>query len=227
MNILVPTPPVAGAEVAEASKLVSASLRVARAVADLRAGKGVIVTDSEDRENEGDFVFSAENLTIEQMALMIREGSGIVCLVISDARALQLELPPMVQDNQSKFGTGFTVSIEARHGVSSGVSAADRVRTIQAAVAIDAEANDLVRPGHVFPLKSHPEGLHGRQGHTEATLELMRLAGLRDAGVLCEITNPDGTMARGDDLDRSATRNGMVIVSISDILVVIGECGQF
>lgn len=203
-----------------------ARLRVDRAVQYLRAGKGVIVTDDANRENEGDFIFAAEHLTVEQMALMIREGSGIVCLVMTEVLADHLDLPPMVSRNGSKYGTGFTVSIEARVGITSGVSAIDRTTTVRAAVAPDAQATDLVRPGHVFPLRCHPNGLKGRQGHTEATIELMRLAGLREAGVLCEATNPDGTMAVGGDLVRSAEQNDLAILAIADLLIVIEESSE-
>jgi 3,4-dihydroxy 2-butanone 4-phosphate synthase len=200
-----------------------AQLRVARAIKHLRAGRGVIVTDDADRENEGDFIFAAEHLTVEQMALMIREGSGIVCLVMTKALADQLELPPMVEKNGSKYGTGFTVSIEASVGISSGVSAMDRTTTVRAAVAHGAQATDLVRPGHIFPLRCHPDGLHGRKGHTEATIQLMRLAGLREVGVLCEVTNPDGTMAVGNDLVRSAEQNGLAMLSIADLMSALTE----
>ena len=198
-----------------------AQVRVARAIEYLRAGRGVIVTDDADRENEGDFIFAAEHLTVKQMALMIREGSGIVCLVMTEALADHLDLPPMVSKNGSRYGTGFTVSIEASVGISSGVSAMDRTTTVRAAVALSAEATDLVRPGHIFPLRCHPDGLDGRKGHTEATIELMRLAGLREVGVLCEVTNPDGTMAGGSELVRSAEQNGLAMLSIADLMSVL------
>jgi 3,4-dihydroxy 2-butanone 4-phosphate synthase len=192
--------------------------RVERALAQLRAGGGVIVVDDEDRENEGDMIFAAATLTVPQMALMIREGSGIVCLVLTAETVRALDLPPMVVRNSSKFGTGFTVSIEARDGVSSGVSAADRVTTIKAAIAEGATPDMLARPGHVFPLCADPRGLKGRRGHTEATIALMELAGLPRSGVLCEVTCPDGSMARGAELARFAAREAMPIVSITEIL---------
>ncbi len=213
-KLIVPTPD------ACASPAETAAERVARAVAALRAGRGVIVTDDADRENEGDMIFAAHTLTPEQMALLIREGSGIVCLVLSRARCAALGLPPMVADNSSSYGTPFTVSIEARHGVTTGVSAADRVATVKAAIAADAKPEDLARPGHMFPLAAHPQGLQGRQGHTEATLDLMRRAGLPDSGVLCEVTNPDGTMAKGPQLDAFARAHGMPMVAIADLLQV-------
>ena len=170
--------------------------RVERALAALRMGKGALVTDDENRENEGDLIFPAETLTTEQMAMLIRECSGIVCLCLTDEKASKLDLPLMVENNSSRYGTAFTVSIEAADGVTTGVSAADRVTTIRAAIADDASPADLSRPGHVFPLRARPGGVLERGGHTEAVVDLMRLAGLRPYGVLCELTNPDGTMAR-------------------------------
>jgi 3,4-dihydroxy 2-butanone 4-phosphate synthase len=200
----------------------AAADRLRPALHQIRRGGGVIVIDDEDRENEGDMIFAAGSLTVAQMALMIREGSGIVCLVLTAAQADALQLPPMVQHNTSSFGTGFTVSIEARSGVSSGVSAADRVTTIRAAIAPGALPEDLARPGHVFPLRAHPAGLAGRQGHTEATIALMAMAGVPPAGVLCEVTNPDGSMARLPELRRFAERHAMPLVSISDLVAASG-----
>lgn len=170
--------------------------RVEIALNAIRQGKGVLVVDDEDRENEGDIIFAAETLTSQQMAIMIRECSGIVCLCLTEERTKQLELPMMVENNTSANQTGFTVTIEAAEGVTTGVSAADRVTTVKAAIADNAQPSDLNRPGHVFPLKANSNGVLGRRGHTEATIDLMRLAGLKPYGVLCELTNPDGTMAR-------------------------------
>ncbi|WP_145145736.1 3,4-dihydroxy-2-butanone-4-phosphate synthase [Roseomonas gilardii] len=192
--------------------------RVRNAVTQIRQGGGVIVVDDADRENEGDMIFPADTLTVEQMALMIRDGSGIVCLVLDERDARRLDLPPMVSRNSSRHGTAFTISIEAREGVTSGVSAADRVTTIRAAARSEATPADLARPGHVFPLIAHPGGLHARRGHTEATLELVRLAGRGRAGVLCEVMNADGTMARLPDLIRFATDRGLPIVTIDDLV---------
>lgn len=198
----------------------SAEERVRRAVAAIAQGQGVIVVDDEDRENEGDVIYAAECISVEQMALLIREGSGIVCLILTHERADFLELPPMVAANTSSFGTAFTVSIEARNGVTTGVSAADRVTTIRTAVAEGCRPGDLARPGHVFPLRANPGGLAARCGHTEATIDLMRRAGRQLAGVLCEVTNPDGTMARLPELVAFAERHAMPVVSIADLLAV-------
>ena len=192
-------------------------VRMERAIADLQAGKGVLVVDDEDRENEGDLIFSAQHLTNEQMAMMIRDCSGIVCLCLTDAQATALELPPMVANNTSSMGTGFTVSIEAKVGVTTGVSAADRVTTVKAATADGAKADDLARPGHIFPLRARAGGVLERRGHTEATVDLMRLSGLKPSGVLCEVTNPDGTMARLPELIEYAQKHDMVVISIEDI----------
>lgn len=192
--------------------------RVEKAIAALRQGHGVLVTDDEQRENEGDIFFAAETLTAEQMALLIRECSGIVCLCLPEDKVQALELPPMVGDNTSSFQTPFTVSIEASSGVTTGVSAADRVATVKAAVADGAQPADLRRPGHVFPLQAKRGGVFERQGHTEANVDLMRLAGLKPYGVLCELTNPDGTMARLSQIVSFAEKNNMPVVTINDII---------
>jgi 3,4-dihydroxy 2-butanone 4-phosphate synthase len=192
--------------------------RVEHAIAALQAGQGVLLVDDEDRENEGDLIFAAEHLTEAQMALMIRECSGIVCLCLTDERIRRLELPQMVADNSSAYGTAFTVSIEAKSGVTTGVSAADRVRTVRAAVASGAQSSDLSRPGHVFPLRARPGGVLARRGHTEGTVDLMSLAGLRPAGVLCELTNPDGTMARLAEIVSFADRHAMPVLTIEDLV---------
>ncbi len=194
--------------------------RVANAVEAIRRGGGVVVVDDEDRENEGDVIYAAETITAEQMALLIREGSGIVCLILTDERLRKLDLPPMVGANTARFGTAFTVSIEAKEGVSTGVSAADRVTTIRTAIADDCKPEDLARPGHVFPIRAHAGGLTARRGHTEATIELTTLAGRKPAGVLCEVMNPDGTMARLPELVAFAERQGMPMVSIADLVEV-------
>jgi len=200
--------------------------RMERALSDLRNGKGVLVVDDEDRENEGDLIFSAENLTNEQMAMLIRDCSGIVCLCLTDEMATALDLPPMVANNTSSMGTGFTVSIEAKVGVTTGVSAADRVTTVKTAIADGAKPYDLARPGHVFPLRARAGGVLERRGHTEGTVDLMRLAGFKPAGVLCEVTNPDGTMARLPELIAYAQQHDIVVISIEDIVAYRGVLQQ-
>lgn len=187
---------------------------VEQALDALRAGRGILVVDDEDRENEGDMIFAAQTLTEAQMALLIREGSGIVCLCLTDAHADALDLPPMVACNTSRTGTAFTVTIEAAEGVTTGVSAADRVATVKAAAAPGARPEHLRRPGHVFPLRARPGGVLERRGHTEATVDLMRLAGLSPCGVLCELTNPDGTMARLPDVRAFGARQDMPVLTV-------------
>lgn len=193
--------------------------RVEKALAALQAGEGVLVVDDEDRENEGDLIYSAEHVTSKQMALMIRECSGIVCLCLTDEKIQSLGLSPMVANNSSANQTAFTISIEAREGVTTGVSAADRVTTVKAAAAQDAKPEDLCHPGHVFPLRAQPGGVLARRGHTEGTVDLMRLAGLQPAGILCELTNPDGTMARLPEIVKFAGAHDMVVLTIEDIVL--------
>lgn len=192
--------------------------RVEIALDTIKKGNGIIVTDNEDRENEGDMIFSAENLTNEQMALLIREGSGIVCLCLREDKADELELPLMVENNTSTYGTGFTITIEAAEGVSTGVSAADRVTTIKAASKDGAKPSDLNHPGHVFPLRAKNGGVLEREGHTEASVDIMAMAGLKPIGVLCEITKADGTMARMPDIIEFSKEYSMPIVTIEDII---------
>ncbi|HIF9213003.1 TPA: 3,4-dihydroxy-2-butanone-4-phosphate synthase [Photobacterium damselae] len=192
--------------------------RVEIALNAIRQGKGVLVVDDEDRENEGDIIFAAETLTSQQMAIMIRECSGIVCLCLTEERTKQLELPMMVENNTSANQTGFTVTIEAAEGVTTGVSAADRVTTVKVAIADNAQPSDLNRPGHVFPLKANSNGVLGRRGHTEATIDLMRLAGLKPYGVLCELTNPDGTMARLPEVINFGEKFDMPVLTIEDLV---------
>ncbi|NDY56818.1 3,4-dihydroxy-2-butanone-4-phosphate synthase [Desulfovibrio sulfodismutans] len=190
---------------------------VERALTALRQGRGILVVDDESRENEGDLIFPAQTLTREQMAMLIRECSGIVCLCLTDEKADALELPPMVAKNTCKNGTAFTVSIEAAHGVTTGVSAADRLTTVKTAVAAEAKPSDLVRPGHVFPLRAKPGGVLERRGHTEATVDLMRLAGFDPSGVLCELTNSDGSMSRLPEVAAFARRHDFPLVSVEDL----------
>ena len=191
--------------------------RVERALADLAQGKGIMLVDDEDRENEGDLIFAAEHLTSSQMAQMIRECSGIVCLCLTGPDAARLGLRPMVEHNRSRHSTAFTASIEAASGVSTGVSARDRVTTIQAALS-DEGTSAIVSPGHVFPLIARPGGVLERRGHTEGSVDLARLAGHRPAAVLCELMNPDGSMAVGDQVLAFAAREGMPLLTIADIV---------
>lgn len=190
---------------------------LSNALEALRNRSGVIVTDRNDREDEADVIFHAETLTLEQTALLIRECSGIVCLCLPPDKVDALELPMMVAHNQSKFHTGFTVSIEAKEDVSTGVSAKDRLRTIQAAIHPNGKTK-IVSPGHVFPLRAKEGGVLERDGHTEASVDLMRLAGLSPYAVLCELTNPDGTMTKGEDVRAFARKSGFPIVSIEEII---------
>jgi len=192
--------------------------RVEKALDALRRGQGVLVTDNEQRENEGDIFFAAESLTNKQMAMLIRDGSGIVCLCLPEEKVKALGLPMMVENNTSSYQTPFTISIEAASGVTTGVSAADRVTTVKAAIADDACPDDLRRPGHVFPLRAKPLGVLERPGHTEANVDLMRLAGLKPYGVLCELTNPDGTMARLPEIAAFAEKNDMTVVTVDDLI---------
>ncbi|MGY0615344.1 3,4-dihydroxy-2-butanone-4-phosphate synthase [Vibrio sp. FJH11] len=192
--------------------------RVENALTALQEGRGVLLLDDEDRENEGDIIYSVEHLTNEQMALMIRECSGIVCLCLTDTQADKLQLPPMVVNNNSANQTAFTVSIEAKVGVTTGVSAADRVTTIKTAANPHAKPEDLARPGHVFPLRARPGGVMTRRGHTEGTVDLMQMAGLQPAGVLCEVTNPDGTMAKTPELVAFGRLHNMPVLTIEDMV---------
>jgi len=191
---------------------------VEKAIGDIRRGRMVILTDDEDRENEGDLVMAAEKVTPAAINFMATHGRGLICLSLTEDRIRQLALPLMVQDNTSPFGTAFTVSIEAARGVTTGISAADRARTILAAVAPKARPGDLVRPGHVFPLRARSGGVLVRTGQTEGSVDLARLAGLSPAGVICEVMNADGTMARRPELLRFARRHGLTVVSVADLI---------
>ncbi|WP_236844264.1 3,4-dihydroxy-2-butanone-4-phosphate synthase [Bordetella sp. 02P26C-1] len=192
-------------------------MRLARALHHMRLGRPVILMDDDDRENEADLIVAADKLTVPVMAQLIRDCSGIVCLCLTDETLDRLQLPPMVSRNQSRFSTAFTVSIEARHGVTTGVSALDRVTTIRTAIAPGAQADDIVSPGHVFPLRAQPGGVLTRRGHTEGSVDLAILAGLRPAAVLCELMNPDGTMTRGDAIARYAAEHGLVALTIAEL----------
>lgn len=185
---------------------------------DVRNGKMVIIVDDEDRENEGDLMIAAEKVTPEAITFMARFACGLICLSITEEMAKKLDLPLMVKDNTSPFQTAFTVSIEAREGITSGISAYDRARTIKVAIDDNTKPEDLVRPGHVFPLIAKNGGVLVRVGHTEASVDLARLAGLKPAGVICEIMKEDGSMARLPDLEKFAEKHNLKIVTIADII---------
>jgi 3,4-dihydroxy 2-butanone 4-phosphate synthase/GTP cyclohydrolase II len=187
-------------------------------IAELKAGRMVILVDEEDRENEGDLVMAAEHVTPEAINFMVRHARGLVCLTLTDARCRQLGLKQMVSDNQTPHGTAFTVSIEAAEGVTTGISAADRAVTIQAAVAKNAQPNDIIQPGHIFPLRAQPGGVLVRAGHTEAGCDLCGMAGLEPASVICEILKEDGTMARLPDLLEFSQEHGLKIGAIADLI---------
>jgi len=188
------------------------------AIEDLRQGKMIILVDDEDRENEGDLTMVAEKVTPEAINFMAKYARGLICLSLHPDIVERLNLPLMVQDNKSRFQTAFTVSIEAKNGVTTGISAADRAHTILTAVADDAKPDDLVQPGHLFPLRSRKGGVLFRTGQTEGSVDLARLAGMKPAGVICEIMNEDGTMARRPDLDKFANKHGLRIVTVADII---------
>jgi 3,4-dihydroxy 2-butanone 4-phosphate synthase len=186
----------------------------------IRAGIPVLLTDDDGRENQAAFIVAAEGLSQSTMAQMIRDGRGIVCWCRTDPDLARLDLPQMVQDNQSAYRTAFTVSIEVGLGGSTGVSAQDRLTTIKAAIHPEAVAEDLLRPGHVFPVRAHPDGLWARQGHTEAAIYLAQLAGLSPMAVLSELMNPDGSMARGNALSTYAQKHQLPMLSIAELLRV-------
>jgi len=188
------------------------------ALLDIRKGKMVILVDDEDRENEGDLCLAAEKVTPHAINFMAKYGRGLICLSLTEEKVKELQLPLMVLDNTSSFKTAFTVSIEAKRGVTTGISAADRAVTIQTAIADGAKSEDLVRPGHVFPLQAKGGGVLVRTGQTEGSVDLARLAGMKPNGVICEIMNDDGTMARMPDLEIFARKHNLKIVTIADLI---------
>jgi 3,4-dihydroxy 2-butanone 4-phosphate synthase/GTP cyclohydrolase II len=192
--------------------------RVLRAIDEIRAGRMVILVDDEDRENEGDLTMAAEKVTPDAINFMARHGRGLICLTLTEERIARLQLPMMVADNRAPMGTAFTVSIEARHGVTTGISAQDRATTIRTAVGRDAKPEDIVSPGHVFPLKARRGGVLVRTGQTEGSVDLARLAGLEPAGVICEIMRDDGQMARMPDLERFAEQHELLILTIAELI---------
>lgn len=192
--------------------------KIEEALAVIREGGQVILVDDEDRENEGDLCMAAELVTPEAINFMARFGRGLICLTLTEEMADSLDLKPMVDDNTSLYRTAFTVSIDAKHGITTGISASDRAKTILDAVKDGARPDDLVRPGHVFPLRARKGGSLVRTGQTEGSVDLARLAGMKSAGVICEIMREDGQMARMPDLERFAVEHGLIIVSIADII---------
>lgn len=192
--------------------------RVEAALNAMRKGRGVLVVDNANRENEGDLIFAADTMTVEQMAFMVRECSGIVCVCITKERAKELELPMMVADNTSTYGTAFTISVDAAEGVTTGVSASDRIKAIKTILRKDASRKDLAAPGHMFPLVARDNGVLERDGHTEASIDLARLAGFSKCGVLCELCAPDGDMARLPRVCAFAQLHDLTVVSIEDII---------
>jgi len=192
--------------------------KIEDAVADIRAGKMVIVVDDEDRENEGDIIVAAEKVTADHISFMVRYCSGIICVPMEGERLEELHLPLMAPDNTESMKTAFTISVDARDGTTTGISAADRAVTIQKLIDPEAKPHDLARPGHIFPLRYVPGGVLRRAGHTEAAVDLARLAGLTPAGALCEVVNEDGTMARLPNLERFADAHDLRIISIADLI---------
>jgi 3,4-dihydroxy 2-butanone 4-phosphate synthase/GTP cyclohydrolase II len=191
---------------------------VDKALEDLRNGKVIIVVDDESRENEGDFIAAAEHCTPDTINFLLHEGRGMICTPVTESRAAELELDMMVSVNTSLHATPFTVLIDYRHGTTTGISASDRAATVRALADPDTKAGDFARPGHIAPLRAVEEGVLRRAGHTEAVIDLMRLAGMYPAGVLCEILNEDGTMARMPELERIAAKHGLTIVTIADLI---------
>ena len=191
---------------------------IKEAIVDIKSGKMIILVDDEDRENEGDLCMAAEFVTPEAVNFMARYGRGLICITLTEENADKLRLLPMVRDNRSRFGTAFTVSIEAKQGVTTGISAADRATTIRAAVAGDAKPEDLVSPGHIFPIRAKRGGVLVRTGQTEGSVDLARLSGLKSAGVICEVMKDDGTMARMPDLEIFAKEHNLKIATIKDLI---------
>jgi len=192
--------------------------KIKEAIEDIKAGRFVIVVDDEDRENEGDLVMAAEKVDDTTINFMAKHARGLICIAMTGERLKELNIPMMVQDNTAKYGTAFTVSVEAKHKVSTGISAADRAETVKALVNTDTKSEDLARPGHMFPLKARDGGVLVRAGQTEAAVDLARLAGLYPAGVICEVMNDDGTMARLPELKVIADKFGIKIITVADLI---------
>ncbi|MGH2729311.1 MAG: 3,4-dihydroxy-2-butanone-4-phosphate synthase, partial [Actinomycetota bacterium] len=191
---------------------------IEQAVEDIRSGRMVVVVDDQDRENEGDLIFAAEKVTPEHIGFMVRHCSGIICVPMEAQRLEELHLPLMAPDNSDSMGTAFTISVDARAGTTTGISAPDRAATVEALIHPNTKPHDLARPGHIFPLRYYPGGVLRRAGHTEAAVDLARLAGLYPAGVVCEVVKEDGTMARLQDLERFAAEHSLKVISIADLI---------
>jgi 3,4-dihydroxy-2-butanone 4-phosphate synthase len=196
---------------------------VEQAIKTLQAGRPIIIVDDENRENEGDIIYPAENVDSEAIAFMLKHCSGIICLSLPGEHLDKLNIPLMVPNanNNSRLGTNFTVSIEAKHGVTTGVSAQDRAHTIQVASHETTTSEDIAMPGHIFPLRAHPQGLTARHGHTEASLAMVEMAGFQSAAVLCELMNPDGSMARMAEITAFSDQHNLSVVSIASLLASI------
>lgn len=192
------------------------------AIQDLKKGKMIIVTDDENRENEGDIIVAAEKITEEIMTFIIKQASGLICLSISEEIAEKLDLKLMVENNQEAMKTAFTISIDAKCGISTGISAADRCKTILDAISPEAKPEDIVSPGHMFPLIAKKNGVLARRGHTEASIDLMKVAGLREAAVICEIIGDDGKMLRGDALEKFAAKHQLKMINIDQLCKFLG-----
>ena len=200
---------------------------IEEAIADIKAGKMLIVVDDEDRENEGDLTIAAEKVTPDAINFMARYGRGLICLAMTGERLDQLQIPLMVSDNTSLYGTAFCVSIEAKRMVSTGISAADRAQTILTAIDPGTQPHDLVRPGHVFPLRARKGGVLVRAGQTEAAVDLARIAGLNPSGVICEIMNDDGTMSRVEQLHEFAKLHNLKMITVADLIKFRLANGKF
>jgi len=192
--------------------------RIDDAIAEVAKGKMIVVVDDQDRENEGDLIFAAEAASPEMLAFMVNHTSGVVCAALPGERLDELRLPLMVSENSDTMGTAFTITVDYKHGTTTGISAADRAATLRALVDPCAAAADFNRPGHIFPLRARPGGVLRRRGHTEAAVDFARMAGLSEGGVLCEIVNRDGTMARGQELADFSRRHGLLLVTIADLV---------
>ncbi len=197
--------------------------RIEDAIEAFARGEMVVVVDDEDRENEGDLIFAAEDATNEKIAFMMNKARGLICIAMDHNRIDELELPPMVPNNTESMKTAFTVSVDYIPGTTTGISAGDRAATVKALVDPTARPADFARPGHIFPLRANPEGVLGRTGHTEAAVDLCKLAGKSPAGVICEISNDDGTMARLPQLEIFAEQNGLLVITIEDLVRYLND----